>query len=84
MSQQRLKRLQRLESRRPSERPRFDPGPAAIALLEWFIANHDAVEAGKACRLPFELEPESSWSDAKRRVMAEADRLAARLAAGTP
>jgi hypothetical protein len=32
MTAARLKRLQRLESRRPSERPWFDPGPAAIAL----------------------------------------------------
>ena len=56
-----------------------DPGPQAIALLEWFIACDAAVKAGKACWLPSEPEPESSWSDAKRRIMAESDRMHARL-----
>jgi hypothetical protein len=81
MTAARLKRLARLESRRPAERPWTDPGPAAIALLQWFIACHAAVDAGRACALPVELEPESQWSDAKRRVMAESDRVHARLLA---
>jgi hypothetical protein len=45
----RLKRLQRFESRRPAERPWFDPGEAAIALLRWCLDNFAAVESGRAC-----------------------------------
>jgi hypothetical protein len=47
----RLERLARLESRRPSERPWFDAGPAAIAMLQWCVASAEAVNAGKACWL---------------------------------
>jgi hypothetical protein len=80
MSLARLKRLQRLESRQPAAAPWRDPGPAAIALLEWFLANAEAVRAGKACRLPYEPEPESQWSPAKAEAMRYHDRTAARLA----
>ena len=79
MTAARLKRLARLESRKPTGDYWRAPGPQAIALLEWFIACDVAVKAGKACWLPSESEPESSWSDAKRRVMAESDRMHARL-----
>jgi hypothetical protein len=79
----RLRRLERLESRQPRGDYSRDPGPAAIALLQWCIASAEAVKAGKACPLPSEPPmPESEWSDAKRRVMAEADRMARRLRAG--
>jgi len=81
MTQQRRRRLERLESRQPTGPVWTDPGPAAIALLEWFIACHEAVEAGKACRLPYEPEPESQWSPAKAAVMRESDRMHAKLAA---
>jgi hypothetical protein len=57
MSQQRLKRLQRLEARRPSERPWTDPGPVAIALLRWHLDCYAAVEAGRACPLASGLSP---------------------------
>jgi len=81
MTAARLKRIAALEARQPRGRPNFDPGPAAIALLQWFVANHEAIETAKACRLPApELEPESSWSPAMFEAMRHFDRLAARLA----
>jgi len=76
----RLKRLQRLEARRPSERPWRDCGPAAIALLRWHIACHEAVERGLACEVP-RYGPFPEPSPAMVAVMKELDRVAARLAA---
>jgi len=80
MSLARLKRLQRLESRRHAEKPWRDPGPAAIALLCWHLDCYAAVEAGRACEIPV-YGPHPQPSEAKLRVLAESDRLAARLAA---
>jgi hypothetical protein len=75
-----LKRLQRLEARRPAERPWFDPGEAAIALLRWCLDNFAAVDSGKACLVPV-YGPHPEPSDAMRRVMQDLDRIATRLAA---
>jgi hypothetical protein len=76
----RLKRIAALEARKPTGDYWRDPGPAANALLRWHLDCYAAVEAGRACWLPFELEPESSWSDAKREVMGYLDGIAKRLA----
>jgi hypothetical protein len=51
MSLQRLKRLQRLESHCPAERPYVDR-PEAVALLLWYISSAEAVRAGRACLVP--------------------------------
>jgi hypothetical protein len=80
MTAARLKRLQRLEARRPSERPWFDPGPAAIELLRWHLDCHAAVDAGRACEIP-RYGPHPEPSPALAAVMRELDRVAARLAA---
>jgi hypothetical protein len=80
VSQQRLRRLAKLESRRPAERPWRPCPPEGIALLQHFIAAAEAVRLGRASTIPFHgprLEP----SDAKRRALAELDRIAARFAA---
>jgi hypothetical protein len=45
MSQQRLKRLQPLEARKPRV---FVPFDAAAAALRWVLTCYAAVEAGKA------------------------------------
>jgi hypothetical protein len=79
MSLARLKRLQRLESRRPSERPWTDPGPQAIALLKWCITSAEAVRADKACLIP-RYGPPRELSPAMASVMQQLDRVAARLA----
>ncbi len=70
----------RLEARKPIGDYWRDPGPAAIALLQWCLASFAAVEAGRACLVP-EYGPHPEPSDGKRRVLAESDRIAARLAA---
>jgi hypothetical protein len=69
----RLKRLARLEARRPSERPWTDPGPEAIALLRWFIASGEAVKAGKASLVP-RYGPHPTPTPAKREAMRYLDR----------
>jgi len=46
MSQQRLKRLQRLEARKPRVFIPFDDA-AAAALLQWHLDNFAAVDAGR-------------------------------------
>jgi hypothetical protein len=46
---QRLKRLQRLEQRQVRGPAYVDPGPAAIELFQWHLANWEAVSAGRAC-----------------------------------
>jgi hypothetical protein len=51
MSQQRLRRLARLESRRPVIVLRLDPVEAAAA-LRWLIDCFAAVDAGKASHIP--------------------------------
>jgi hypothetical protein len=78
MTAARLKRLAKLESRRPAERPWRDDGPAA-ALLQWCIASFEAVDAGKACRLP-RYGPHPQPSPAKAEAMRYLGRIAARLA----
>jgi hypothetical protein len=61
------------------ERPWVDPGPAAIALLQWCLESFAAVDAGRACEIP-RYGPHPRPSDAKLRVLADSDKLAARLA----
>ncbi len=80
MSLQRLRRLQRLEARRPAERPWTDPGPVAIALLQWCLASFAAVDAGKASAVP-RYGPHPAPSEAFERIMRDADRMHARLVA---
>jgi hypothetical protein len=80
MSLARLKRLQRLEARRPSERPWVDPGPLAIALLRWHIENYGAVEASRACLIPV-FGPHPEPTPALVAILREADRAHDRLAA---
>jgi hypothetical protein len=79
MSLQRLKRLQRLESRRPAEKPYVDR-PEAVALLRWYIASAEAVRAGKASLVP-RYGPPREPSPAKHEALRALDRVAARLAA---
>ena len=82
MTAARLKRLARLESRQPSERPWRDPYDAAIRLCAGFQADRDAERAGRPfSKLPTAPPtPESEWSPPQREAMRYFDRLAARLA----
>jgi hypothetical protein len=75
MSLAHLKRLQRLESRRPAERPWRDPGPAAIALLRWHLDCYATVDRVLACLIPV-YGPHPEPSPAKAAVMRETDRIA--------
>ncbi len=79
MSQQRLKRLQRLEARRPSERPWVDCSP-------WAIPHLLAVIEGRPYSvLPLpEVERSEEAEQAYRRCMQDADRVAARLEQDDP
>jgi hypothetical protein len=74
----RLKRLQRLESRRPSGPVWRDPFDLCMALL----ANLEAVRAGLACWIP-RPEPElgSEAEQAFKLAMRDADRMHDRLMA---
>jgi hypothetical protein len=78
MSLQRLKRLQRLESRRPAEKPYVDR-PEAIALLKWCIASAEAVRAGKASPIP-RYGPPRAPTPAKLAAQQLLDGIASRLA----
>jgi hypothetical protein len=81
MSQQRLKRLQRLEARKPRGKPWTDDSP-------WLIPVFQAMFEGR----PFEWIPSreppapltEEQEDARRRVLAESDRVAARLEQNDP
>jgi hypothetical protein len=81
MSQQRLKRLQRLEARKPRGKPWTDDSP-------WLIPVFQAMFEGR----PFEWIPSreppapltEEQEDARRRVLAESDRVAARLEQDDP
>jgi len=81
MTAARLKRLARLEARRPSERPWVDCSP-------WAIPVFQAMFEGR----PFEWIPSRAppaplteeQEDARRRVLAESDRVAARLEQDDP
>jgi hypothetical protein len=79
MTAARLKRLARLESRKPVAVLRVDPVEVA-ALLRWCLASFAAVEAGKACAVPRYGPPESP-SPALEAIMRESDRMHARLMA---
>jgi len=52
----------------PTERPRRGPGPAAVELLQWHLANYAAVEAGKAYLVP-EYGPHPEPSPALAAIM---------------
>jgi hypothetical protein len=82
MSQQRLKRLQRLESRKPTVGPRVDAVEAAAALL-WAIASFEAVRANKASLIP-RYGPHREPSVHKHEALRSLDRIAARLMAPSP
>jgi hypothetical protein len=79
MSLQRLRRLQRLESRRPSERPWRPCPPEGIALLQHFIAAAEAVASGKASTVP-RFGPMPAPSPAKHEALRYLDGIAKRLA----
>ncbi len=79
MTAARLKRLARLEARRPAERPWRPCPPEGIALLQHFIAAAEAVKAGKASTVP-RYGPMLAPSPAKAAVLQHLDRVAARLA----
>ena len=78
MSLARLKRLQRLEARRPSERPWQDPFDLCMHLWAAFEAETAATKAGREFNRLIEYGP-----DREVVVLAirEADRMHARLAA---
>jgi hypothetical protein len=80
MTAARLRRLARLEARRPAERPWTDPGPAAIELIHRCIDSFAAVEAGRASAIP-RYGPHPQPSPAFEAIMRESDRIAARLVA---
>jgi hypothetical protein len=81
MSQQRLKRLQRLEARRRGAR-RSCRGRRSPLALDYYAA----VAAGKACALP--LPVYGPWIEAtdvaRRRAFALLDQIAKRLRAPSP
>jgi hypothetical protein len=78
MSLARLKRLQRLESRRPAERPWPDP-VAAAASLSWLLTCFAAVAAGRACLIP-RFGPMPAPSPAKAAALKQLDGISKRLA----
>jgi hypothetical protein len=79
----RLKRLARLESRRPTERPWVDCSPWAIPYLLAVIEGrpHSVLPSPERELSP---EAEEASEQAFRRTMAEADRVAARLEQSDP
>jgi hypothetical protein len=77
MSQQRLKRLARLESRQVKVFVPFDDA-AAAASLRWLLTCFAAVAAGKACLVP-RYGPNQAPSPAMAEAMRYLDRIAARL-----
>jgi hypothetical protein len=78
MSQQRLKRLARLEARKPVAVVRVDAA-AAAASLRWVLDCYAAVEAGKASVIP-RYGPHPEPTDAKRAALQLLEQTAARLA----
>jgi hypothetical protein len=78
MTAARLKRLEALERRRPAIFRPFDHAAAAELLL-WFIACANAVEAGRACAIPF-FGPHPEPTPAKAAALKQLDGIGARLA----
>jgi hypothetical protein len=78
MSQQRLKRLARLESRQVKVFVPFDYA-AAAASLRWVLDCYAVAAAGKASVVP-RYGPPREPSPAKAAALRELDRVAARLA----
>jgi hypothetical protein len=82
MSQQRLKRLARLESRQVKVFVPFDYAAAADS-LRWVLTCHAAVEAGRASLVP-RFGPMPAPSVHKAAALKLLDSIAARLATALP
>jgi hypothetical protein len=84
MSAAMIRRIERLERRKPSGKPWTDPHPLMLALL----AALDATSAADKARRPYSLLPSPPLSDAAEPhfalLMRDSDRMAERLRVGLP
>jgi len=85
MSAALLRRIERLERRRPSEQPWTDPLPVALALWSAFI---EPTQAADRARRAYSLLPAPALSPEAEHAVAlairDTDRMAERLRAGMP